>query len=352
MGFIAKALEQRPHLKSTLHRLGARLMGTAAVKNFAQEHSRWHKAGIDVHDTGGPYACQRLRRSLFVPAVQPRFCIKRTDRMFAIGSCFARGIEAALQKSGLRIESAATDFDRFEIAENRKLTPLTFTNKYTTYSILNELTWALQPGAAFPEESLVDLDAERCFDPHVSPALKLVDHAATLERRRVITDVTRRIKNCQVLFLTLGLVETWYDTLAQVHLNATPIKEMMDLHPKRYEFSRSNYLQNLENMERLHELLSAYAHPELRIIVTTSPVPMIATYSGRDVVVANTYSKSTLCAVAQDWAEAHENVQYFPSYEIVMNSDRDIAWEEDMRHVTGGVTRHVMDAFMSAYMED
>lgn len=351
MGFIAKALDQRPHLKSTLLRLGARLLGTAAVKNFAQEHSRWYKTGIDARDASGPYACQRLRRSLFVPAVEPRFRIKKTDRMFAVGSCFARGIEAALKKSGLQIESAAADFDRFEVAENRKLAPLTFTNKYTTYSILNELTWALEPGAAFPEASLVDLDAARCIDPHVSPALKLVDRAGTLERRRVITDVTRRIKDCQVLFLTLGLVETWYDTRAGVHLNATPIKEMMDLHPKRYEFARSNYLQNLDNMERLHELLAAHGHPELRIIVTTSPVPMIATYSGRDVVVANSYSKSTLCAVAQDWAEAHENVQYFPSYEIVMNSSRDIAWEEDMRHVTGGVTRHVMDAFMDAFVE-
>lgn len=351
MGFIAKALDQRPHLKSTLHRLGVRIMGTAAVKNFAQEHSRWYKAGIDARDSSGPYACQRLRRSLFVPAVEPRFRIKQTDRMFAIGSCFARGIEAALKKSGLRIESAATDFDQFEVDENHKLVPLTFTNKYTTYSILNELTWALEPGAMFPEDSLVDLDAGRCFDPHVSPALKLVDHAATLKRHRVITDVTRRIKDCQVLFLTLGLVETWYDTQTGVHLNATPIKEMMDLHPGRYEFARSNYLQNLENMERLHELLSTHGHPELRIIATTSPVPMIATYSGRDVVVANTYSKSTLCAVAQDWAEAHDNVQYFPSYEIVMNSNRDLAWEEDMRHVTGGVTRHVMDAFMDAFVE-
>ncbi|HET7176831.1 MAG TPA: GSCFA domain-containing protein [Gammaproteobacteria bacterium] len=351
MGFIDKALERRPGLKSALLRRGARLLGATAVKNFAQEHSRWYKAGIDAHDASGPYACQRLRRSLFVPAVEPRFRISKADRMFAVGSCFARGIEQVLQKSGFQMESAARDFDRFEVADDRKLAPLTFTNKYTTYSILNELTWALQPGAMFPEASLVDLDAGRCIDPHVSPALKLVGREGTLERRRIITDVTRRIKDCRVLFLTLGLVETWYDARAEVHLNATPIKEMHDLHPKRYEFVRSSYLQNMDNMEKLHELLTAHAHPDLHIIVTTSPVPMVATYTGKDVVVANNYSKATLCAVAQDWAEAHDNTQYFPSYEIVMNSGRDIAWEEDMRHVTGGMTRHVMDAFMEAFVE-
>lgn len=351
MGFLDKAMELRPHLKSTLLRRGMRLMGAAAVKNLADEHSRWYKAGIDARDTSGPYACQRLRRSLFVPAIEPRFRIKKTDRMFAIGSCFARGIEAVLQKSGFQMESAARDFDRFELAETHNPLPLGFTNKYTTYSILNELTWALQPGAVFPEASLVDLDAERCIDPHVSPALKLVGREGTLARRRIITEVTRRIKHCQVLFLTLGLVETWYDTQAGVHLNASPMKEMHDRHPKRYELIKSGYLQNMDNMEKLHELLSAHGHPELRIIVTTSPVPLIATYTGKDVVIANTYSKSTLCAVAQDWADAHDNVQYFPSYEIVMNSSRDIAWEEDMRHVTGGVTRHVMDAFMDAFVE-
>jgi GSCFA family len=41
-----------------------------------------------------------------------------------------------------------------------------------------------------------------------------------------------------------------------------------------------------------------------------------------DIVVANTWAKSLLRAVAQEWAQAHNNIDYFPSYEIVKNSDR------------------------------
>lgn len=351
MGFIENALKKRPKLEAVFHRLSRRMLGRAAIRNFSKEYSRWYKSGIDTHDKSGPYACQRLRRPLFVTAVEPAFRIRKSDHLYAIGSCFARGIERCLKRDGFHMESAATDFDQFEVTDKRTATPLGFTNNYTTFSILNELTWALQPGAVLPEASLVELGPERCVDPHISPMLKLVGRSGTLERRRIITEVTRRIRDCRVVFLTLGLVESWYDTHAEVHLNETPSKEMQDLHPNRYEFASTNYLQNMDNMEKLHELLTAHGHPDLHIIVTTSPVPLQATFTNQDVVIANTYSKATLRAVAQDWAAAHENVQYFPSYEIVMNSNPRITWDDDLRHVTGGVTQHVMDAFVGAFVE-
>jgi hypothetical protein len=70
-----------------------------------------------------------------------------------------------------------------------------------------------------------------------------------------------------------------------------------------------------------------------------------------DVVVANTYGKSLLRTVAEEWAAAHENVDYFPSYEIVQNSDRAAAWEPDLRHVTGAAVQHIMDLFVRKYIE-
>jgi len=42
-------------------------------------------------------------------------------------------------------------------------------------------------------------------------------------------------------------------------------------------------------------------------------------------------------------------VHYFPSYEIVQNSDRSLTWEEDMRHVKGEVVRHIMSLFLHNY---
>ncbi|HEX7966537.1 MAG TPA: GSCFA domain-containing protein [Gammaproteobacteria bacterium] len=352
MGFLDKTLDSHPRLRAMFARLGGHRPGPQATQSSGKEHSRWSKAGIDFKDAAGPYACQRLRQPRFSAMVQPEFKIDRQDKLFAIGSCFARGIENALKGRGFQVVSAATDFDRFSTSTGHsKVTALGFTNKYTTYSMLNELSWALDPAVKFPETSLVDLDAKRCIDPHINPTLEVVDRAGTLERRRLIQEVNARIRDCRVVFMTLGLVEVWYDKQAEVYLNTTPNKEMLQLNPGRYEFMVSNYLQNMDNMEQLHALLSRHGHPELQMVVTTSPVPLQATFSGQDIVVANTYSKSTLRAVAQDFASAHDNVQYFPSYEIVMNSERGMAWEDDLRHVQGGMTQHVMDLFMRNFVE-
>jgi hypothetical protein len=77
----------------------------------------------------------------------------------------------------------------------------------------------------------------------------------------------------------------------------------------------------------------------------------MATFSKMDVVVANTYGKSLLRTVAQEWAAAHENVDYFPSYEIVQNSNREATWETDLRHITGAGVQHIMDLFVRKYIE-
>lgn len=351
MGILDKGIRNQPQLRALLDRLGRLRAPASAGRPGGDEHTRWSKAGIDAKDASGPYACQRLRQPRFSAVVQPEFKISKQDRLFAIGSCFARGIESALKGRGFSVESAATDFDRFSTVGDKKVTALGFTNKYTTYSMLNELTWALDPAAKFPEASLVDLDSARCIDPHINPTLEVTDRAGTLERRRVIREVNARIRDCRVVFMTLGLVEVWYDSQAEVYLNTTPTREMQQRHPGRYQFAASNYLQNLDNMEKLHALLSIYGHPQLQMVVTTSPVPLNATFTGQDIVVANTYSKSTLRAVAQDFAAGHDNVQYFPSYEIVMNSQRDMAWEDDLRHVKGAMTQHVMDLFMRNFVE-
>jgi hypothetical protein len=325
--------------------------GREAVEAGKAWSARWAPRQGDPKDPAGPYASQRLREPFFAPELQAPFRIRRDDKLFAVGSCFARGIESALKARGFQVESSAKDFDQFRARSDKRVTALGVTNKFTTYSMLNELTWALDPATKFPEASLVDMGPGRCIDPHITPTLEETDRAGTLERRRIMQEVNARIRDCRVVFLTLGLVETWYDEEVGVHVNATPTEEMHQRFPDRYSFHVTDYSRNLENLERLHALLGRYGHPEVQMVVTTSPVPLSVSFSGQDVVVANTYSKSTLRAVAQDFAAAHPNVDYFPSYEIVMNSERSCSWEQDLRHVRGEMTNHVMDVFMRNFVE-
>ena len=58
-------------------------------------------------------------------------------------------------------------------------------------------------------------------------------------------------------------------------------------------------------------------NPEIKILLTVSPVPLTATATGHHVLLATQYSKSVLRAVAGDLSEMAKDIDYFPSYEII-----------------------------------
>jgi hypothetical protein len=322
-----------------------------AIKNYLQNKARtWYRDSVEADDRDGKYAFQRLRETWFTPQVEPKFKLHRDDKFYAMGSCFARGLENSLAAHKIAVESAAPEFAKLQPAD-RERSALDFTNKYNTYSILNELRWALDPAAEFTRESIVQLTDTTWYDPHTTPTLNFVGLEETLQRRALIQTVTKRIKDCRAVILTLGLAEVWRDIQADVFVNCTPIPSLFKTQPGRYELHLTDFADNLNNLEAIYALLSRHGHPDFHIVVTVSPVPLMNTFSTMDIVVANTWAKSLLRAVAQEWASAHPNVDYFPSYEIVQNSDRAAVWENDLRHVKGAGALHIMELFLQNYLE-
>ena len=319
--------------------------------NWLQNRAnRWYKQGSNPDDLTSDYAYQRLLQKWFIPEIEPKFKLRPQDKFYAIGSCFARGIEHMLVQRRIAVESVAPEFVNLQPV-NKEVTGLGFTNKYNTFSILNELRWALDPEAVFPIDSIVQVTESTWFDPHITPTLELAGLQETLDRRAMMQTVSKRIANCRAVIITLGLVEVWRDCEVDVYTNSTPARSVLKTQPKRYEFHLTSFAQNWANLEAIHALLTRYCHPEVRIVITVSPVPLMATFSKMDVVVANTYGKSLLRAIAQEWAAAHVNVDYFPSYEIVQNSNRAAVWERDLRHVTGAGVQHIMELFLRNYLE-
>jgi hypothetical protein len=320
-----------------------------AHANFHQNpYTRWWSKGAAGDPGGETLAFRRLDQPLFTPGIKAGFKFHADDKFFAIGSCFARGIEYQLRRRRMQVLSAAPEFAVFETI-NDEVTGLGFTNKYNTFSMLNELQWALDPAAEFPRDSIVEVTPGRWMDPHITPVLPLADWDETWRRRSLIQMVNQRVAQCRVVIITLGLVEVWYDTATETFINSTPPMEIIRRSPDRYQFHVTDFAQNLANVEGIQALLARFGHPDVQIIVTVSPVPLMATFSGQDVVLANTYSKSLLRAVAQQWANGHPNVHYFPSYEIVLNSNRAETWKPDRRHVSGKVSRHIMSVFLNTY---
>ena len=218
---------------------------TEAVDNYRHNPgATWYKDKTDPNSPAGKYAFQRLRRTYFTPHVTPKFKVRGDDKVYAIGSCFARGIENALEAREVIVESAAPEFAKLQPA-NREPSGLGFLNKYNTYSILNELHWALDPNAVFPRDSIVQLTRTTWYDPHTNPTLEFVDFEETLERRALVQTVTKRIKDCRAVVVTLGLAEVWRDVKADVFVNRTPIPSLIKTEPDRYEFQLSSFRSKL-----------------------------------------------------------------------------------------------------------
>ena len=90
----------------------------------------------------------------------------------------------------------------------------------------------------------------------------------------------------------------------------------------------------------------------IKLLITTSPVPLNKTFADKDVVVANSYSKSTLRSVCGEISDKYDFVDYFPSYEMVNYRDPAAAFGDDLRHVNDHVVGDVVQLLVENYFTD
>jgi predicted Zn-dependent protease len=96
-------------------------------------------------------------------------------------------------------------------------------------------------------------------------------------------------------------------------------------------------------------------NPGIKVLVTTSPVPMATTFSGQDIRIANAYSKSVLRAACGAAAMLRPLVDYFPSYESATQSFPSRVWETDRIHVSsafvGKIVTHLLDNYLEGVQD-
>ncbi|MGG7663080.1 GSCFA domain-containing protein [Dyadobacter sp. BHUBP1] len=98
--------------------------------------------------------------------------------------------------------------------------------------------------------------------------------------------------------------------------------------------------------EQLIQKLIPY-NRKLRILLTVSPVRHT-----RDTLPLNQVSKSTLRLVAHRLSEKYKHVEYFPSYEIMIDELRDYRfYKEDMIHPSSIAEEYIFNAFANNYIE-
>ena len=234
------------------------------------------------------------------PEMNPGFHLHPGSTVFTIGSCFARNVERHLEALGFEVPM------RKFLAESATLQPLNdyeLVTKYTPPSIYQELVWTKgirdRDGIVTDEDIepfLLDLgngrfiDLQRRYQGEFGAGREEV-----LALRRILYGVFEKAFDCDAVVVTLGLIECWLDKETGQYVE---FSDNLTQHAdkNRFVFKRLTFQEAYEFTRKSIDLLGAGG--KTNVLLTASPVPIMRTFTGDDVIVANTYSKSVLRAVA------------------------------------------------------
>lgn len=282
----------------------------------------------------------------FTPVMsEAKFTIPEGAKIYTIGSCFARNIEVALQFAGFEVPTRMLDIDH-DVYVSKPHYPNTVLNKYSPQSMAIEIQRGLGK-LSYVDHGLIQVKPGQWYDPQTSHTGAMSREAA-LDLRGKLDNLSREIRSADVVVLALGLTETWRDKetgLIFNQLNPGVLASVRD----RIEFFNAGYT---DIRDRLDEALRQLREEikDVKVIITVSPVPMVQTFTPMDVISANSYSKATLRAVAGDLASSYDFVDYFPSYEMVINSHHELTWIDDEIHVQGTIVNRVIGLAVERYV--
>jgi hypothetical protein len=168
---------------------------------------------------------------------------------------------------------------------------------------------------------------------------------ATEERR---LDMRRTLASTEVMIVTLGLAEAWFDTRSGEAIARVPPAESAACEYVSRALAVGECVEALETIDRLRR-----AHmPHTKIVYSVSPVRFRVTFRPMSALVANSASKAIVRASLDEFLRRHdrevgETYFYFPSYEIVREFLVDPY--SDNRHVHRHYSQRIIELFARRY---
>lgn len=148
-----------------------------------------------------------------------------------------------------------------------------------------------------------------------------------------------------VLIFTLGLTECWERKSDKTVFPTAPGTIAGKFDRALHRLRRLRVRDVVADMTSFWERLKAI-NPGVRMILTVSPVPLVATATDDHVLPATVHSKSILRAAAGELALDLQDVWYFPSYEIISSHPaRGMFFDPDLRSVNPIGVETVMKHF-------
>lgn len=242
--------------------------------------------------------------------------IDHTDKVFALGSCFAENISERLAKAKFSVESNP------------------FGVLFNPFSIANALE-RLDEIRAF---AVCDIKAGRenffSFDAHSS--LDGRSHTEIFANlNRAVAQGSKALRESDWVILTFGTAWVYEkDGRVVANCHKQPATE--------FERRRLSVAEIVERYSRLFEGILR----DKKVVLTVSPVRHIG-----DGLQENSVSKATLRLAVEELVAKFENVYYFPSYEILIDDLRDYRYyADDLAHPSKMAVDYVWERFCEAIL--
>jgi hypothetical protein len=288
--------------------------------------SQWHARGARPYPDKFRYYddLPALIREWIVPGHAPEApLLSSDDKVITLGSCFARELRRYLNEGGF----SAGNF----------WVPTGLNN---TFAILDFVSWCVtgeQTGAGYRYDRDDEGDVREW-----TPDAERDEYLGQFE-------------SAGAFVFTLGLAEVWHDSeTGQVFWRGVP-KDVYDA--DRHAFRLTTVQENEENVLRIIELIRS-VNPRAPIVLTLSPVPLMATFRDIPCLTADCVSKSVLrTALDLVIARKPENVYYWPSFEIVRWVGGHVPWraygadDHRARNVSRYLVSQIIDAFIESFYE-
>ncbi|AFU97748.2 GSCFA domain-containing protein [Simiduia agarivorans] len=285
----------------------------------------------------------------------PSFKIGSDSSVYTVGSCFARNVERSLLECGVDLIGQDFSIDSNYLLESvgfmgNQVNNRSALNKYSTFSICEEFERVLLHKEVL-DSGFIRISEDGWIDPQLASVLRPLPFSELLKVRQSVDSLVGEVVKADVIFITLGLNEVWFDNHTKTYLNSSPPPSLLRSDDSRFTFAAPDIIEVYEKLSSTVDLISRMSEKDPKFVVTVSPVPMSTTWTSSDVVVANTISKSSLRVCAEKLTNDFGNVDYFPSFEMVLNSPRALAWGDDELHVRPQMVDFVIGNFVERYVD-
>ena len=283
----------------------------------------------------------------------PKFTFSRENDAFATaGSCFAQHFARELKARGGRYVVTETAHPLMSKEDNGWGT---FSARYGNIYSVKQLRELLEQafGKRKPITDLAQRADGRWIDllrPRAVPLGFSSRDEAIADRIFHLSQVRQIFETVNVFVFTLGLTEIWTNKSGGYAYPMCPGTAAGTFNPDDHQYRNSSFPEVYDDlMKSCHLIHSKY--PSCRILLTVSPVMLVASMEQRGAIQSSVISKSKLRLAADEVQNKLSYVDYFPSYEIISGPQaRGRFFKDDARDVTPEGVKCVMDYFFKSRM--